>query len=617
MTSKKRTARSFESRNSTRFRFPGALYSVRRLTIGLGAIILAGLVAAEDSSHPLKPEDRSSPRATLSAFLNAGDALGAFLVEEYMPSPSHAEFQELLAKGVTLVECLDLSGIPPAARLKAGRAAAAALYETLNRLELPPLETIPDVAALPQVVDTNAVRWVIPHTEIAFERVESGPRRGEYLFSVDTVARAGEYYERVKGIPYARQVPLEHMKDITALGGGWMIPHRWIHALPGWLRAPWAGQAGWKWIVLVLVLAVFAWLLRTAYRLSHRGNPQHPFLQALARLVLPAFMLLATPAVAYVALVQINLIGNVGSAIELMASAVMFLVSTWICWRIAPVIAEAIISSPKIAPESIDAHLIRICTRLFGIIAGASFLAMGADRLGLPVYGIIAGLGVGGLAIALAAQPTIENLIGGLSLFADKPVRVGDFCQYGDDKGTIEAIGIRSTRIRGVDRTLTTIPNAMLSKMPVVNLSRRDRMLIQSVIGIRYETRPEQLRQLLGRIRELLQGHPRVLPDQIRVRLVGFGASSLDVEIFAYVATRDWTEFLGLREELLFRIMDLVAESGAGFAFPSRTLYFGRDERSDAERNEAMEPEMRAAGPAPASGDSAGDPKPTDLAGSV
>src|SRR5437667_11166364 len=116
--------------------------------------------------------------------------------------------------------------------------------------------------------------------------------------------------------------------------------------------------------------------------------------------------------------------------------------------------------------------------RLLGIIVAAALLAVGAQRLGLPVYGIVAGLGVGGLAIALAAQPTIENLIGGLSLFADKPIRVGDLCRYGDDEGTVEAIGIRSTRIRGRDRTLTTMPNGLLSKMPVVRLSKRDQRLI-------------------------------------------------------------------------------------------------------------------------------------------
>ena len=200
-------------------------------------------------------------------------------------------------------------------------------------------------------------------------------------------------------------------------------------------------------------------------------------------------------------------------------------------------VAEAIIASPRIAPESVDAHLIRICTRLLGMVAGAGLLALGADRLGMPVYGIVAGLGVGGLAIALAAQPTVENLIGGLSLFADKPIRVGDFCRCGTDEGTVEAIGIRSTRIRGIDRTLTTIPNAALSKMSIVNFAQRDRMLIKSVIGVRYETSPEQLRYLLVKIREMLLGHPRIHPDPARARFIGFGACSLDIEVFAYVTT--------------------------------------------------------------------------------
>ena len=223
-----------------------------------------------------------------------------------------------------------------------------------------------------------------------------------------------------------------------------------------------------------------------------------------------------------------------------------------------------------------------------------ALLAVGADRLGVPVYGIVAGLGVGGLAIALAAQPTIENLLGGLSLFADKPVRVGDVCKYGDAVGTVEAIGIRSARIRGVDRTLTTIPNAALAKMPIVNLTRRDQMLIQTVIGLRYETNPEQLRYVLVKLREMLLGHPRVDPDPARARFIGFGASSLDIEVFAYVMTRDWAEFLGIREDILLRVMDIVEQGGAAFAFPSQTLYLGRDRGPDDGKAQQAEARVRA-----------------------
>jgi MscS family membrane protein len=283
----------------------------------------------------------------------------------------------------------------------------------------------------------------------------------------------------------------------------------------------------------------------------------------LAQFAMPASVLAGTPVAAYFALVQLNLTGAVGSAVELAATAVMFLAGAWMSWRLAPVVAEAIIASPAIPPESVDAHLIRVTARLLGIVGSAALLALGASRMGIPVYGIVAGLGVGGLAIALAAQPTIENLIGGLNLFADRPIRVGDLCKYGDALGIVEAIGIRSTQIRGLDRTLTTIPNAVLAKMPIENLSRRDRILLHAVVGLRYETRPEQLRYVLVRLRELLLGHPRVHPDSLRARFIGFGASSLDIEVFAHVMTQDRAEFFGIQEDILLRVMDVVEEAGA------------------------------------------------------
>jgi len=543
--------------------------------------------------NPLKPLDLSSPRATLKTFLDAGDAVGAYLARDYLRSPSRTKFDHLFSLAGPVVKCLDLTEVAPAARRKTGFAAAAGLYETLNRIQLPPSDQIPDAAQLSGLSGSNPERWVIPDTEIVIERVKSGPRSGEFLFSAGTVARSEEFYQRVRGLAYTRLVPLEHFREITIGGGGWMIPIAWIKALPPWLRAPIAEQAAWKWIILFLILGCCALLLRPVSRLSRRGSSEHQVLHALARLALPLFFLVATPAVTYFALAQINFIGEVASIIQIAATAIMFLAGAWIVWRIAPVLAEAIIATPKINTESIDAYLIRICMRLLGIVVAAGLLAVGASQLGLPVYGILAGLGVGGLAIALAAQPTVENLIGGLSLFADKPIRVGDVCRYGTEEGTVEAIGIRSTRLRGGDRTLTTMPNGVLSKMPLVNLSQRDQMLIRSVIGLRYETSPEQLRYLLVKIREALQRHPKIPPDLVRVRFVGFGASSLDIELFAYVKTTKGPEFLSVREELFLQVMDIVNESGTGFAFPSQTLYFGRDGGLDAKKTEAAEAQMR------------------------
>src|SRR5215475_1605137 len=535
-----------------------------RLALSLTALVLVAAGAlGQEPAHPLKPPDRSSPRAALKTFLDSADTLGAFMAREYLQAPTSANFARMVAMSAIPIESLDLSEVPPAARQKTARAAAVALYEVLSRIPIPPLEEIPDAGQVKPPDGKAPARWVIPDTEIALARVQQGPRSGEFLFSPDTVARAGEFYERVRALPYRRPVPLGNVHDLVVTGGGWMVPFAWIEALPAALRVPIAGQSAWKWIGLGLILGVATLFLWLVYRVSQLGGAGHPFLRALAQFAMPAAVLAATPALAYLALVQLNLLGGVGSAVELATAAVTFLAGAWMSWRFAPVVAEAIIASPSIPPESVDAHLIRVSARLLGIVGAMALLAVGADRLGLPVYGIIAGLGV------------------------------GDVCRYGDAVGTVEAIGIRSTRIRGADRTLTTIPNAVLAKMPIVNLTRRDRMLINAVIGLRYETSPEQLRDALVRIRELLLGHPRVHPDPVRARFVGFGASSLDVELFAYVTTSDWGEFLGIREDILLRIMDIVEQAGTAIAFPSQTLYLGRDRARDEAKAQAKEVSVR------------------------
>ena len=553
-------------------------------------LLIVSIASGQAPVHPLKPPDRSSPRATLKTFLDSADVLAAFVAREYASSPTRHEFEQLRSLSEVPVRCLDLSGVPPAARFTKGRTAASLLYETLSRIELPPLSQVPDAGPSD---GASAARWTIPNTEITLERVQSGPRSGEFLFSADTVARAGEFYNRVRAQPYVRSMPLEGIHDLFVAGGGWLIPFAWVQAMPEWLRSPWAGESGWKWIALALVIVILVPFIRLVHRLSLQVTSERPFLQALARLAVPVFLLAAIPIATHFALVQINLIGAVGSATELAATALMYITGAWIAWRAAPVVAEAIIASPHIPTESADAHPTRIFMRLLGIVGAAWALAIGADRLGLPVYGIVAGLGIGGLALALAAQPTIENLIGGLVLFVDKPVRVGDFCQYGDAVGTVEAIGFRSTRIRGIDRTLTTIPNAALSKMPIVNYAQRDRMLIQTVISVRYETSPEQLRYIVAGLREMLVGHPRIHPDPARVRFIGFGTSSQNIEMFAYALTRDRGEFLAIQEDVFLRVSDIVQQSGSGFAFPSQTLYFTRDAGLDTDKTQAAESQVR------------------------
>jgi MscS family membrane protein len=213
-------------------------------------------------------------------------------------------------------------------------------------------------------------------------------------------------------------------------------------------------------------------------------------------------------------------------------------------------------------------------------------------NIGFQVTSLIAGLGIGGLALALASQKTLENLLGGVMVVADQPVRVGDFCKFGDKMGTVEDLGIRSTRIRTLDRTVISVPNAEFSALQIENFGVRDRVRLITTIGLRYETSPDQLRWVLAELRRLLISHPMVSNDPARIRFIGFGSCSLDLEVFAYVLTADWNEFLAVREDIFLRIMDVVAKSGTGFAFPSQTAYLGKDSGLDAEKTAAAEAEV-------------------------
>jgi MscS family membrane protein len=237
------------------------------------------------------------------------------------------------------------------------------------------------------------------------------------------------------------------------------------------------------------------------------------------------------------------------------------------------------------------------------------------QNLGFNVTGLLAGLGIGGLAVALAAQKTVENLFGGVTLIADQPVRVGDFCRFGDHLGTIEDIGMRSTRVRTLDRTVVTVPNGQFAAMLLENFTRRDRIWLRAMIGLRYETSPDQLRFVLVELKKLLAGHPMIDPEPARVRFVGFGDSSLDLEVFAYVRTADYNEFLAVREDVLLRIMDVIASAGTSFAFPSQTLYVGSDGRLDERRTREAEAQVarwRDAGTPPLPGPGSVVSRPRD-----
>lgn len=257
-------------------------------------------------------------------------------------------------------------------------------------------------------------------------------------------------------------------------------------------------------------------------------------------------------------------------------------------WRITDFVSELSKNRMTVRGRVSTISVILFLRRTFkvAIFVFGGIAILGA--VGIDVTTGLAALGIGGIALALGAQKTVENFVGSVTLIIDQPIRVGDFCRINDVKGNVEQIGMRSTKIRTGERTVVTIPNGLLSATNIENYAFRDRFLFNPILDLRCETTPDQIRFLLVEIKSVLYAHPMVNSDDARVRFIGFGASSLRLEINCYIGVSTLDTSLEVKEDLLLRIMDIVAESGTGFAFPSQTLYFAQDEGVSQEKAQAV-----------------------------
>ena len=225
-----------------------------------------------------------------------------------------------------------------------------------------------------------------------------------------------------------------------------------------------------------------------------------------------------------------------------------------------------------------------VMQRLNRIVLLIIALLIAMAIFGLNVKTTLAGLGIGGLAIALAAQKSLENLIGGVSLLLDKAVRVGDFCQIGDQLGTVEDIGLRSLKLRTLDQNLSVVPNGSLAQMQFQNMARRSKLLINQTFSLRIETQSEQLRFVLDRVQSMLDQHPAIESGSCRVRVTSFVGAAYQLELFAYGKTGDWAQFTSIRQDVILKIAEIVEASGTQFAAPTQLAYLSRDKGVDAEK---------------------------------
>ncbi len=337
------------------------------------------------------------------------------------------------------------------------------------------------------------------------------------------------------------------------------------------------GLLWWQWIAIpaaALLAAAAGWVLGRATRrvLGHfAARTASRWDDLLIERV--GGPLTATWAVAVATALQpiLALEGSAATVMQHALRATTYLALFWGAFRAIDVAFAAAAEAPWARLNAGLAGLLPLGRKIGKIAVLAIGLIAVLNELGFQVASLLAGLGIGGLALALAAQKTVENLFGSVSIGVDQPFRVGDFVKVEDVIGTVESVGMRSTRFRTLDRTIVTVPNGKLAEMKAESFAPRDRIRLLANLGLAYDTTAEQMRAVLSGIDGLLRAHPKAGPD-VSVRFTEFRESTLNVEVVAWFRTTDWGEFTEIRQDLYVRFMEIVEKAGTGFAFPTRTV---------------------------------------------
>jgi MscS family membrane protein len=514
---------------------PGFLQVVFIVAFSCAAVGSPPAAASTSQSAPVEdPLGRDTPRSSIREFLEA----------------CH-DGKYLRAAGY-----LDLSRIPKSHRTAEGPELARQFGLLLDRdtdFELEQLSSTPDGKVNDGLdpdlehlahftADGRSIQLYLEHQERDGKKV--------WLVSADSVARIPQWSSTSQDLPIEKYLPQP-------------LVNTKLLATPVW-----------AWMAMLLTALLVSMLSRVLSRLVisiakpvakryARGLQAYrleSFTEPLRLLLAVAVFRACVEAIAPSALLREYILGLLSLLAVLGAALVVM--------RIVDVISDRTIARLDPRQRALSYSVVPLGVRAIKICIFCVALLVVLDQWGLHITTILAGVGVGGLAVALAAQRTIENLFGGISVISDRPVLVGDVCQFGGQTGVIEDIGLRSTRIRTPERTLVTIPNAQFSTMTLENLSRRDRILFKPTLQLHRETTPDQLKEAMDRIEQILRDEQMVDATEVPVRFTSILPQSYTLEIFSYILTTNSVDFLREQNKLLLKILGAVTAIGIRFAVP-------------------------------------------------
>jgi MscS family membrane protein len=560
-------------------RIPWRTGAIRRslLLAAVCVLLIPDLAAAQDASM-LTAADTSSPRATLESFIEACNEVHERIQTERFLDRRSPERQLVTRR---ILDCLDTSGLVEHARKHRALEVAVCLKEILDRHELPPWDEIPDAATIEAADDPEQfARWRIPGTRVTIARIDGGPRKHEYLISAGTVDRAIDYFSDVEVRPYRTTGPA------TSPG-----LHRWYFSAPGHPligaiveRLPDGirygrsfGLANWKWPGLVIALAVAGALMAVIYRVQFalarrtRGKRLWAYLLTIA---FPIAALLAPLVLKEVVRDYLTIRGDALYVLSFFIHAVITLAAIVVAFAVCNRLAEALVASPLVNPQGVNAQLIRVVARLVGVALAVGVFLVGGQYIGIPLATLLTSAGIGGLALALGAQDTLKTLFGTVVLMTDRPFRVGDRISFKDYDGFVEDIGLRSTRIRLLTSHLVTVPNDELARADIENVGRRTCIRRVADIHLPIDTPRAMVETALTIVRKEIENHEGMDPDRPpRVSFVDLLPAAFVLRVIYWYHPPDGSAYAAFSEAFNLAVLRAFEKEGIQFSLPWRVAH--------------------------------------------
>lgn len=517
----------------------------------------------------------ASPKATMKTFMTAMD--------QWYQSRSNSQ----LAKAA---QCMILSK----AEKDLSDNLVIELWSIINRLEEIDWEDTPiPNTTLASIQKIDAYRY-FPHKRESYQSafakdvakaIDEGiielvkMPNGNWKFSSMTIGNIGEIYRRVDKFNPIASLPDERTVSLS---------HRLRSLVPESLRKESIFSVElWQWVGLLIIILLGVTCDHTTRFFLRRitntiARKQHAKVntETVSKMVRPLGLMAA--GILWLILARLLLLPDRAQFIVLAAARTFsILAGTWSAWRITDLACEFLALKAAATATKFDDVLVPLFRKTIKILIVVFGLIYTADSLFIPIMPMLTGLGIGSLAFAFAAKDTIENFFGSVAVILDRPFEVGDWVVIGDTEGTVEEVGFRSTRVRTFYNSQLTIPNSTLVRATVDNLGRRQYRRWKTHIGVQYDTTPEQLVAFTEGIRELVRCHPYTRKDYFQVYLHQFGSSSLDILIYVFHETPDWSTELRERERLFLDIVRLASRLGVSFAFPTQTLHLHQSNPND------------------------------------